>query len=447
MARQNRVKEPFVLEYRAVATEGRTVWFRNQGIYLRDAATGRWSVHGVMVDVTAQQEAERALRESEEQLQQARKMEALGRLSGGIAHDFNNLLTTILGFGRMVSEDPALPESLREEMTDIIRAGERAEELVRQLLAFSHKQIAEMVPLDLNEVVGDMDRLLRRTLGEDVELVTLPNEGPCMIEADAGQIGQVVMNLAVNARHAMPQGGKLTIRTAVVRLGAEHGRRHAGYTPGVYALLDIADTGCGMTPEVRDRAFEPFFTTREKGKGTGLGLATVYGIVTQAKGFVDLESAPGEGSRFRIYFPALNARTGRAKPQPRAELPGGSETLLVVEDETSVRRLAQRLLGSMGYRVLEAANGVEALQIFEANRDEIALVLSDIVMPQMGGLELAVRLQRLRPDVRVLFMTGFAQESFIEGGPDGRKTPVLLKPFTREQLAYKVRETLDAAHA
>jgi PAS domain S-box-containing protein len=383
----------------------------------------------------------------EEQFRQAQKMEAIGRLAGGIAHDFNNLLTSILGYSRLVTDELENGNPIKSDMEEIIHAGERAAALTKQLLAFSRKQMIQLQPINLNAVVLDMDKLLRRTLGEDIELVTLiDNEMGC-INADAGLIEQAVMNLAVNARDAMPKGGSLTIQTATVRLDEEQCRSRVNVEPGEYVMVSVRDTGMGMSNEVKDHCLEPFFTTKEKGKGTGLGLSIVYSIVKQFGGFIDIETSPKNGTDIRMYLPAVEAAACELVARERVALPRGSETILVVEDEETVRRLAVRILESLGYQVLQARHGGEALLICERFEKPIQLVLSDVVMPHLGGQELIERLRRIRKDFKVLYMSGFTDEAFVRNAKDGQESALLLKPFTQETLAVRVRQILDRRSA
>jgi len=369
-----------------------------------------------------------------ERLRQAQKMEALGRLAGGIAHDFNNLLTAIIGFARLIRDHAPDGGTIRDDAGEIVQAGERATVLAKRMLTLSRKQMVQMGPVDVNAVAGDFDRLLRRTLGEDVELVTVLGDVDANANADVGLIEQVLLNLALNAREAMPSGGKLTIQTGMAAPPGWGG--HA-------ILLLVKDTGCGMGVEVRERAFEPFFTTRRHDEHAGLGLSSVYGIVQQCGGQIELESEVGKGTEVRIYLPccaeALPPKTGMAA----SGLRGGTERILVVEDEDTVRRLTVRLLKSIGYRVVEVRNGAEALRLYEQHPAGIDLILTDIVMPQLGGPELVDELRRRGYRFRVLYMTGFSQDTIIRGSMAGREVPVVLKPYSYETLAGRVREVLD----
>ncbi|HEX6078138.1 MAG TPA: ATP-binding protein [Methylomirabilota bacterium] len=386
------------------------------------------------------------LAQTQGQLEQAQKMDAIGRLAGGVAHDFNNLLTVILGrtdilLAQIKTEDP-----IRRGIALIQRTAGRAAELTKQLLAFSRKQVLEAVVLDLGVVATDMKDMLARLIGEDIALVTNLATDLGHVKADRGQIEQVVMNLAINARDAMPQGGQLLVETANADLGGDYVRRNVGSRPGPHVMLAVSDSGQGIPRELQKHIFEPFFTTKEQGKGTGLGLATVYGLVKQSGGYIEVDSAPGRGTTFRIYLPRVDAETPAAERGPRAAAPtGGTETILLVEDEDGVRELARDILRSNGYTVLEARNGAEALLLGEGHRGPLELLLTDVVMPRMSGRELAERMAALRSDVSVLYMSGYTDDAVIRHGVLGSDTAFLQKPFTPAALVQRVRETLDLA--
>ena len=400
----------------------------------------RRSAEEALVGSTAEQ------RSLEEQLRQSQKMEGIGRLAGGIAHDFNNLLTAILGYAELMEAQLPDDEDLRSSLHEIRIAGERAAALTRQLLAFSRRQVLQPRILDLNLVVSEMEKLLRRLIGEDVVLTTRLDPGLASVRADPGQLEQVLMNLAVNARDAMPGGGTLTIETRNAQLDAVFAAAHPCARVGRYVVLVVADTGTGMSAEVLSHAFEPFFTTKEQGKGTGLGLATAYGIVAQSDGFITIESAPGLGTTFRIHFPRVAGRASVSSSGNRQRVsPRGAETILLVEDEPGVRRLSRTILESLGYHVLEAASGEKALEVARAHVGEIHLVATDVIMPGMSGRVLWDRLRPLRPRTRVLFVSGYTDDAIAPHGVLESGTAFLQKPFTPHGLAEKVREALDAS--
>jgi two-component system cell cycle sensor histidine kinase/response regulator CckA len=391
-------------------------------------------------------------RRLEEQLRQAQKMEAVGRLAGGIAHDFNNLLTVINGYSGLLLDALTGDDSRRDLAAEVLRAGERAAALTRQLLAFSRQQVVAPRLLDLNSVVADMEKMLRRVIGEDVELATSLQPGLRPIKADPGQVEQVLMNLAVNARDAMPQGGRLTIETRNVNLDESYVRVRPDVRPGPYVLLAVSDTGHGMTAEVKARLFEPFFTTKEAGLGTGLGLATVYGIVKHSGGHIEVYSEPGAGTTFKVYLPRAEGvgKPGRSY-QGEMVSPQGSETILVAEDEEGVRSLICAVLRGQGYLVLEAGNGEEALALCERHEGPIDLLVTDVVMPGLGGRQLAERLAGLHPrcfpQVRVLYLSGYTDDAVVRHGVLHEQVHFLQKPFSPVALAQKVREVLDAGPA
>lgn len=386
-------------------------------------------------------EAERVRLET--QLLHSQKLEAVGRLAGGIAHDFNNLLTAIIGYSEMALRDAEDRGKLRNDVEEIRKAADRAASLTRQLLAFSRRQVLQPKVLDVNAVVRDVDKMLRRLIGEDVDLVTVLTEDIGRIKADPGQIEQVLMNLAVNAKDAMPKGGKLTIETANVELDEAYARAHTSVIPGPYVLVALSDTGHGMDAETQAKIFEPFFTTKEKGKGTGLGLSMVYGIVKQSGGNIWVYSEPGKGTTFKVYFP----RVEDAVEVPRIAAPAvsrlqGSEVVLLAEDEEAVRELARDILERNGYTVLAASEGAEALGIAQAHEGEIHLLLTDVVMPGMRGRDLFERLAPLRPGLNVLYMSGYTDNAVVHQGILVPGTHFLQKPFTPDALLRKVREVL-----
>lgn len=395
-------------------------------------------------DITEKKQAEEALRQSEEQLRQAQKMEAVGRLAGGVAHDFNNILTGITGYSELLLMDFKDHDSRRHDVEEIKNAAERAASLTRQLLAFSRKQMLQMQPLDLNVVVANMDRMLKRIIGEDIELATIPAPGPATVKADPGQMEQVILNLAVNARDAMPRGGKLTIETAVLDLDASYSQQHLEVKAGPYVMLAISDTGVGLDKETQSRIFEPFFTTKEQGQGTGLGLSTVYGIIKQSGGHIYVYSESGQGTTFKIYLPRLEDAVASAPVDQATTAPvGGLETILLVEDEDMVRQVARRILERKGYTVKEAGLGTEALLLSGQNSGPIHLLLTDVVMPGMSGRELADRLSLQRPEMKVLYMSGHTENAIVHHGVLDQGIAFIQKPFRHDILAQKVREVLD----
>jgi two-component system, cell cycle sensor histidine kinase and response regulator CckA len=371
-------------------------------------------------------------------------MEAIGLLTGGIAHDFNNLLAVILSYTGFALN--AVPEGglLQEDLLEVKRAGERAAALVHQLLAFSRKQMLEPGLLDLNQILANLEKMLRRILGEDIDLVQTLASDLGVTLADPSQIEQVIMNLVVNARDAMPEGGKLTIETSNVELDEGYAARHEGVEPGPYVMLAVTDTGVGMDAETRARIFEPFFTTKEKGKGTGLGLSTVYGIVRQSGGDIHVYSEPGQGTTFKIYLPRMTSPAVTAsKTQMAPTRLTGEETILIVEDEEAVCNLAMRILGAAGYTMLAAANGIDALAKCERYPEKIHLVLTDVVMPGMSGRVFAESLAKVRPGAKVLYMSGYTDDAIAHHGTLDPGTKFIGKPFNAADLVRKVREVLD----
>ena len=381
----------------------------------------------------------------ERQFQQAQKMEAVGQLAGGVAHDFNNLLTVILGYSNLLLGTLPEDDRRRQDVEEIQKAGQSAGALTRQLLAFSRKQILEPVVLDLNAVLANLDRMVRRLIGEDIDIITRLDPELGRVKADAGQIEQVLLNMAVNARDAMPEGGRLTIETGNVELDEQYAHTHPDTTPGHYVVLAVSDTGHGMDEQTQSRLFEPFFTTKEKGKGTGLGLATVYGIVKQSGGSIWVYSELGHGTTFKAYFPRVE---GVAAPlvsaRSSAQPPSGTETILLVEDAGGLRKLARRVLERYGYTILEAPNGDEALQICERHPGTIHLLLTDVVMPGMSGRTLADRLVLLYPATKVLYTSGYTDNAIVHRGVLAAGAAFLQKPYAPEALARKVRDVLDA---
>ena len=399
-------------------------------------------------DITQRKQTEAEKQRLEEQLLQAQKMESLGRLAGGVAHDFNNHLTVITGYCDMLLAQLEHGDEIREEIEEIRGAGEKAAALTQQLLAFSRKQIAERKPVNLNEPVAESRKMLCRLIGEQIEIVCEPDPELGLVSADRAQMNQVLLNLTINARDAMPSGGRITIRTANVELDREGAQKHKGVAPGRYVLLSVSDTGTGMSESTLQHVFEPFFTTKGVGVGTGLGLSTVYGIVRQSDGWIEVDSRLGEGSEFRVYLPRVAAATVNAAPAALpAVAPGGAETVLVVEDQAEVRRLAMRILKINGYNLLEAGSGPEALELCRSFTRPIELLVTDVIMPGMTGKELATRLLKLRPSMKVLYVSGYTADVMNREGVLDADVAFLPKPFTPAQLSVKVREVLGQAHA
>jgi signal transduction histidine kinase/ActR/RegA family two-component response regulator len=397
-----------------------------------------------------QQESVVALQASEEryrllfqQLVQAEKMQAIGRLAGGVAHDFNNVLTVILGYAQQMIEFPTA-DTVRHGAGQIVTASNRAASLTRQLLAFGRKQVLQPSIINLNAVIADVDKMLRRLISENVQIVTRPAAGLDAVKADLGQIEQVLLNLVINARDAMPGGGTITVETANVELDEAYSRQHAGVRPGSYIMLAVSDTGIGMDENTKSHIFEPFFTTKEPGKGSGLGLATVYGVVQQSLGHVWVYSEPGRGSTFKVYLPRVEGEGGElAKTLDEKPTIRGNETILVAEDDRQLRDLAVAILKACGYLVLDADNAHDAERFCQQHGGEIHLFLTDVVMREMSGPELAERVQKIRPKTKVLFMSGYTDSAIIHQGMLDAGIAFLAKPFTPSTLAGKVRQVLD----
>ena len=425
-------------EIQARRRDGALLWLRDSARAVRDANSNIIYYEGILEDITERKQLE-------EQLRQSQKMEAVGRLAGGVAHDFNNLLTIISGYSDLLLDTLPKPERSRTHVEEIKKAGNRAATLTRQLLAFSRSQVLAPQVLDLNAVVTNVDKMLRRLIGEDVDLVAVLGENLGNVRADPGQLEQVLMNLAVNARDAMPQGGKLTIETANTTLDAAYARTHMTVVPGEYVMLAVSDTGIGMDANTQAHIFEPFFTTKEQGKGTGLGLATVYGIIKQSGGYVWVYSEPGLGATFKIYLPRVAQPSKDTGQRNAVESPGkGNETILLVEDEPALRAMVRSVLESKGYQVLEARHGEDALMVAELHRGTIDLLLTDVVMPGMSGRELAEHLVNARRETKVLYMSGYTDDAIVHHGVLGSDMAFLQKPFSPESVARKVRQVLDA---
>jgi signal transduction histidine kinase/ActR/RegA family two-component response regulator len=427
--------------------EGRRVGIEVTLFPLRDASGVIQHIALCAKDVTAELELRAtadALRQSEDQLRQSQKMEAVGKLAGGIAHDFNNLLSVVLSYASLALKSLDPKEPLTGNLKEIRNAAERAAQLTKQLLAFSRQQVLAPAIVDLSEVVTRLDKMLQRLIGEDIELKTVPGSNLHLVKVDPAQIEQVIMNLAVNARDAMPAGGSLTIETANVVLDEAYAQTHPGVRPGPHVLLAVSDTGAGMDAQTQLRIFEPFFTTKEVGKGTGLGLSTVFGIVQQSGGHIGLYSEPDKGSTFKVYFPKTEdlAHVPATLATQPATL-AGSETLLLVEDEQQLRNLARVILEKNGYQVMEAQNGEEALLLSERFSGSIDLLVTDVIMPKMNGRQLAEKITASRPTTPVLYISGYTDSTIVRHGVSENGIYFLQKPITPDTLLRKVREVLD----
>ncbi len=438
-----RTGQSFTSDHRVLHPDGSERFLHGLGEIIRSDHGEAIRIIGTVQDVTETQLAAQALQRSEEQFRQSQKMEAMGRLASGVAHDFNNLLTVINGYSGMTLQQLDKTHPLRKNAEEIQKASERAAALTGQLLAFSRKQVLQPRVLQLNGSVRSLERMLRRLIGEDIELTTVFDAALGNVKADPGQIEQVIVNMVVNARDAMPQGGKLTIRTANVSLDQTTSFRNRALSVGEYVMLAISDTGVGMTEEVRAHLFEPFFTTKGVGRGTGLGLATCYGIVCQSDGDIRVYSEPNRGTTFKIYLPRVDAPAATPIREPDADtLPAGTESILVVEDDVSLRDLAVELLGECGYRVQAAGDGIEALEWINTS-PAFDLMITDVIMPRMSGRELFDKIKVMAPQTRVLFMSGYTDDALAQHGVLEPGLWFIEKPFSPVRLARKVREVLD----
>ena len=434
-----KTKELFKAEYRMHASDGRVLWFRDEGVLLQAADDRALLMQGVLYDITEHKRLE-------EQLRHSQKMEAVGQLAGGVAHDFNNLLMLIQAHNERLRGRLTAGDAAHQDTIEIEQAVTQAATLTHRLLAFSRRQLLQIQVLDLNVVLVETGRMLERLLVPNIELRVLPDASSQLIKADPGQLGQVILNLAVNARDAMPDGGRLTIQTRCVELSEARAASHGAIPPGTYTVLAVSDTGTGMCSEVQSHIFEPFFTTKKPGKGTGLGLAIVYGVVKQTGGWIAVNSKPDQGTTFEIYFPRAEQGAGYTIPKPdgpMASAARGTETILLVEDQRGIRELVHEFLKRKGYSVLCAADGNEALKIAHENADTIDLLVTDIIMPNMGGQELADRLTQARPRTKVLFMSGNPDQASLSGRLGDSPATVLQKPFPLEILLQEVRSILD----
>ena len=441
----------FQREYRILGKDGQVRWVDERTAVERDGEGRIAQYQGIVFDITERKNAELQAKALQDQLQHAMRMEALGRLAGGVAHDFNNLLTAISGNLECAEMDLPVDSSVLPLLSEASRASQSAASLVRQLLSFSRRQLVEPRVIDIRETIGKLHSMLARVIGEHIALRCALPKDLGLVELDPGQLEQVLMNLVVNARDAMPTGGQLSIETSNVEPGRHACSKHAGAKPGAFVLLRVSDTGCGMSDAVKEHLFEPFFTTKPLGRGTGLGLSTTFGIVEQAGGCIEVQSEPGRGTSFAIHLPRAPAAASKAAPSaalPREAVPVGEETILLVEDEPHVRNLATLFLKRLGYRVLVAATGHEALALVgERGADEPAvdLLLTDVVMPGMNGPELAERLRGIRPAMRVLYSSGYTDDVIIHHGNVQEQLNFISKPYTFATLGRKIREILDGS--
>ena len=434
--------QPFEMEYRLIRADGDTIWVheKGQGIYGPDGDLV-W-LDGVIIDISRHIRAEEEQRNLQAQLLQSQKMELVGRLAGGVAHDFNNMLQTILGYSELSLAQVEPTGPVHEGLLEIRKAAMRSADLTRQLLAFARKQTVSPQVLDLNDTVAGMLKMLQRLIGEDIALAWLPGHGVWPVKIDPSQLDQILANLAVNARDAIADTGKITIETGNISLDAAYCADHPEVLPGEYVLLVVNDNGCGMDKETLSHIFEPFFTTKEQGKGTGLGLATVYGTVKQNNGFSNVYSEPGQGTTFSIYLPSFASETVIAETSRTEEPAGGTETVLLVEDDAAILNLGKTMLQRLGYTVLAANTPMMAIQLAQEHAGEIPLLITDVVMPEMNGRELVQRLSSLRPTMQCLYMSGYTANVIAHHGVLDPSIHFIQKPFSMGDLARKIRETL-----
>ncbi len=432
-------------EYKMLHPDGTYHYYISRGtpVYETDGTIREWV--GTLTDINDNKLSEENLRKSEEQLRQAQKLESVGRLAGGIAHDFNNMLTAINGYSDLTLRRLDESDPLRRNIEEIKKAGERSASLTQQLLAFSRRQILQVKVLDINQIISDSLVMLQRLIGEDIQVVSVLNPLIDFVKADSGQLSQMLLNLAVNSRDAMPKGGTITIETDNIYLDENFSSPNSESKPGNYVMLAVSDTGVGIDEEIRQQIFEPFFTTKEIGKGTGLGLSTVYGIINQLNGYILVKSTVGTGTTFEIYLPAVKPTVILAETRiPLNSLKQGVETILLVEDEELVRNLSRQVLEACGYCVIEAKDGFEALELCQINGPEIDLLLTDVVMPMMSGRELAEKILRTHPHIKILFTSGYTEDAIVQHGVRESELNFIQKPFSFNEIAHKVRELLDS---
>ena len=437
---------PYEMEYRLKRADGKIIWVYEKGQGIFNKAGELLWLDGVIVDITEQRQAHEEKERLQDQLIQAQKMESIGRLAGGVAHDFNNMLQTILGYCDMAFVELDHNNPLHEYILEIHKAAERSANLTRQLLAFARKQTMNPKALDLNDVVAGMLKMLQRLIGEDIELAWLPGHDLWAVKVDPSQVDQLLANLMVNARDAIRDAGIVTIRTDNVVLDEAFCAAHTETVPGEYVMLMVKDDGCGMDEKTMEHIFEPFFTTKEQDKGTGLGLATIYGIIKQNNGFIDIDSAPDQGTTCRIYLPrfmAEKAASPAAADPAEKEMEGGTETVLMVEDEKAILMLGKTILERLGYKVLSADSPMEALRLAQSYDGDIQLLITDVVMPEMNGRELARQLTALRPEMKHLYISGYTADIIAKHGVLDEDLHFVAKPFTLNELATKVREVLQ----
>jgi len=439
-----KIGQPYDHEYRIIRPDGEVRWIWDHGYPVRDGMGLLTCYVGVAQDVTARKQAEEERQKLEELLLQAQKMEAIGQLTGGIAHDFNNILTAITGFSAILKMKLRDNDPLRTYIEHILAASDRAANLTQSLLAFSRKQIMAPKPVDMNEIVRKGEKFLRRVISAIVELQVKTSDKPLIIYADSMQIEQVLMNLATNARDAMSNGGTMLVETSTFAIDDHFINTHGYGRKGVYATLSLADTGTGMDETTSERIFEPFFTTKEAGKGTGLGLSVVYGIIKQHNGFITCDSEPGQGTTFRIYLPIIGEEAEKCKSSPDIPARGGTETILLAEDNAESRIVSRLFLENYGYRVIEAANGAEAVAQFRTYKDEIRLALIDVIMPRMNGYEAYKQIQQIKPGVNVIFVSGYTADVLLQQEIVAKGVNILSKPALNKELLTTIRYLLDS---